>query len=237
MNTDLRLKIGFLDHHKIKKLQRRCGDGAVLSLIRLWCYAAANKSSGELSGMDAEDIEIAACWSHTERMLDVCGSLKLVEEIDGVFIIHDWEEHNPWAANAEARSEAARQAAEVRWAKGKKKQPLKSNAGRMHSAYLAHTNGNAPFLSFPFLSLPDHLANSSEFAECWIGWEQYRKEKKNNLTKESVKRQIKTLSSLTVEQAIETLNKSIENGWVGIFPDKVKSTSCGDDNRPQLKRL
>lgn len=62
MNIDIRLSVGFFDHPKIIKLERQLGLEGVTALLRLWLWAAQNRPSGMLSGMDGEDIEIAARW-------------------------------------------------------------------------------------------------------------------------------------------------------------------------------
>lgn len=224
MNTDIRLKVGFLDNQKVVKLQRRLGAEAVLSLIRLWIYAAENKPDGILDGFDSEDIEIICCWSHADGILPALLKLKLLEQIVGGFIIHDWEEHNPWAANAKSRSEQAKEAAKTRWDKERfKKQVVKPHADRMQCVYDEHAEGNAPFLTFPYLTLPTQYSCSSEFSKTWVEWEEYRIERKKKLTKASVKKQIKTLSELPVQSAIDCLNTSIQNGWTGIFVNKINT--------------
>ena len=57
MNSDIRLSVGFFDHPKIIKLERQLGLEGVTALLRLWLWAAQNRPSGILSGMDGEDIE------------------------------------------------------------------------------------------------------------------------------------------------------------------------------------
>ena len=85
--------------------------------------------------MDWEDIELAADWQGEERkFFEHCLGV-WIDEKDGVFSLHDWKEHNPWQAEAAARSEQARQNAKSGWKKRHEKQ--------------AQANGNAPFLSFP----------------------------------------------------------------------------------------
>jgi len=237
MNIDMRLKLGFLDHPKIIKLKRRCGADAVLSLLRLWCYAAENKPGGILSGMDEEDIEIASCWEHTESMLPVCTELKLITKKGGNYIIHDWKDHNPWAANAESRSETARLAATTRWEKDKEKRKVKSYAFSMQCAYDEHALSNAPFLSFPYLTLPKEYAHSKEFAECWVSWEKYRHEMKKTLKQSTVEKQIKSLSKYPVGVSIKAIDKSIESGWTGIFPEKIEDKKPAQPNDQQWMPL
>ena len=116
MNTDIRVAVSFLGHRKRKKLQRKLGPAAVLCLIDLWIVAAMNKPDGILAGMDAEDIALDSGWEgepqeFVEALIDV-GFLDLV---DGCYLLHDWHEHNSYAAKADMRRVASRNAADIRW--------------------------------------------------------------------------------------------------------------------------
>ena len=115
MNTDIRLSVGFWQHPKTKKLARRLGLEAVRSLQILWLWAAQNRPDGNLSGMDWEDIELAADWQGEEQAFFTACLGAFLDETDGGFVLHDWTEHNPWQAESEARSDAARKAALARW--------------------------------------------------------------------------------------------------------------------------
>ena len=102
---DIRIDTGFLTHHKTVKLQKRLGAEAVLCLVRLWCWCAENRPTGELVGMDTEDIEIVADWRGQEGVFtETLKSLKWLDD-DG---LHGWRERNPWAAGAPSRSDKAR---------------------------------------------------------------------------------------------------------------------------------
>lgn len=112
MATDARISTGFPAHPKTKKLRRRLGDSGPLACMYLFLWAAANRSDGDLSGLSDEDIELAVDWGGDEgafvaAMVDV----GFLDGEEGQRRIHDWEEHNPWAAGAEARSEKAKWAA------------------------------------------------------------------------------------------------------------------------------
>lgn len=99
MNTDIRLAIGFFDHPKTIKLERQLGLPGVVSLMRLWLWAAQNRPDGVLSGMDIDDIEIAARWNGEQRALyDVLTKLRFVDFVDSEPHLHDWKEHNEWQA-------------------------------------------------------------------------------------------------------------------------------------------
>lgn len=146
MNTDIRLSVGFWSHPKTKKTARRLGLDGVRSLQILWLWAAQNRPDGNLSGMDWEDIELAADWQGEERaFFELCLGMWIDETPDG-YALHDWQEHNPWQAEADARSEKARKAAQSRWGNAEAKQTqCSSNAQAMPE----HSSSNAPLLSSP----------------------------------------------------------------------------------------
>lgn len=120
MNQDIRLSVDFFGHHKVRRLRRALGADGALCLIALFCYAGKHRPTGALSGMGAEDIEEAAGWNGEAGafVAMVCG-LGLLEQCEeGVYQIHDWADHNPWAAGAEERramaSKAGKASAEAR---------------------------------------------------------------------------------------------------------------------------
>ncbi len=109
MNTDIRLSTGFWRHPKTKKLIRRTGLEGVRSLQILWAWAANEKPDGHLAGMDSEDIELAADWVGDDGVFfDAAVKLKWIDEVDDGYCLHDWKEHNPWAAAAQNRSDKSR---------------------------------------------------------------------------------------------------------------------------------
>lgn len=108
MNSDIRLSVGFWQHPKTKKTARRIGLEGVRSLQVLWLWAAVNRADGNLTGMDWEDIELAADWQGAERcFFDLCLGMWIDQTEEG-YILHDWQEHNSWAAEADDRSGKAR---------------------------------------------------------------------------------------------------------------------------------
>ena len=115
MNTDIRLSVGFWQHPKTKKMIKRLGLEGVRSLQVLWLWAAQNRPNGNLSGMDDEDIELAADWQGEDgKFINICREMWFDTTEFGLKL-HDWEEHNPWQTGAEARSDKARKAAQARW--------------------------------------------------------------------------------------------------------------------------
>ena len=112
MTSDARISTGLPAHPKTKKLIRRAGVVGAWHLVCLFLWAADNRSDGELTGMSDEDIELAVDWPGEDgafvRELVAVGFL---DGEEGGRSIHDWEEHNPWAAGSDARSEKSRFAA------------------------------------------------------------------------------------------------------------------------------
>jgi hypothetical protein len=109
MATDARLATSLPGHPKTKKLIKRLGQSAAWNLVCLILWAADNRSDGDLSGMSTEDIELSADWLGEDGQF--VAALVTVRFLDGqedAYKLHDWTEHNPWAAGAEARSAKAR---------------------------------------------------------------------------------------------------------------------------------
>lgn len=118
MNTDIRVLTTFPHHHKTKKLRRKLGPEGVCALIFLWLFAAENRPDGVLSGMDEDDICIAAQWDgDAQSMLGALLEVGFLELVEGAYVIHDWLVNNPWAASAPARKAKAEHAAKARWEK------------------------------------------------------------------------------------------------------------------------
>lgn len=119
MNSDIRLKTSFRDHRKRKKLHAKLGAEGVLAFIDLMLMAAETRPDGVLTDMDKTDVALDANWqgSH-EELVSTLIEVRLLDVLeDGTYAIHDWQDHNAYAAAAEKRSEAARNAALARWGK------------------------------------------------------------------------------------------------------------------------
>lgn len=67
--------------------------------------------------MTPEDIEISAKWEGAPgAWFSALIKLRLLDEMLGVYSVHDWEEHNGYAFHAPERTAKAKHAANVRWA-------------------------------------------------------------------------------------------------------------------------
>lgn len=114
MNTDFRVSIGFFDHLKTRRLRRKFGADGIYSLLRLWCFAATNYPDGLFPVDDAEIItEIIEWRGDPEAFWQALIQIGFIDNAEdkSAFLIHDWKEHNGYAAHAKERSESARKAA------------------------------------------------------------------------------------------------------------------------------
>lgn len=59
---------------------------------------------------------------------------------------------------------------------------------------------------------------SSEFASSWNEWLAYLKQKRKTPIPITIKKQLNQLEKLNEQDAIITINQSIQNGWQGLFP-------------------
>jgi hypothetical protein len=117
LNKDIRLITTFPRHPKTIKLKRILGTWE--PIITLWLWAAENRSSGNLEGMEVDDIAIASGWDKDAlALVDALVQVRFIEKLEnGAYLLHGWEQHNAYAAASEKRSEKARLAARARWEK------------------------------------------------------------------------------------------------------------------------
>jgi len=89
----------------------------VVSLLRLWEYTAQFKSDGALTNMDDIDIADSSFWAGDPTLfVKTLADLKWLDRRDdGIYCIHEWAEHNTYAANANARSKKASNAAKAKY--------------------------------------------------------------------------------------------------------------------------
>ena len=171
MNTDIRLQVTLLSHPKTIKLRRRLGDGAFIALIQLWIFVAQNKPSGQLTGMDVDDIEIAAGWTGEEgALVSELLTLRLLDETDDGYSVHDWQDNNPWCCKSDERSDQARKAINTRWEKvrSKKAETSKDNTECIDDKYsnnqdviLNDTNSNTECIDEKYSNNQDVILNDT----------------------------------------------------------------------------
>lgn len=107
--SDTRIKNSLPAHPKCRRLIRRHGQAAGWNLICLFLFTTQNRPNGDLSGMDNEEIEIAADWlGEPNAFVNVLVEIGFLDGHENEYVLHDWEEHNPWAAGFAMRSAKAR---------------------------------------------------------------------------------------------------------------------------------
>ena len=110
MNTDYRTPTSFYNDTRTARLQRRLGDSGIAAITFLWCFTALYRAEGILTDMDEEDIEFAAKWHGKKgKLVPTLLELRyLIKMQDGTYAVHEWAETNPWAADADNRSDKSR---------------------------------------------------------------------------------------------------------------------------------
>lgn len=244
MNCDIRVMTTFPHHHKTKKLRRKLGAEGVCALMFLWLFAAENRPDGVLSGMDEDDICIAAQWDgDASSMLQALLEVGFLELIEGDYVIHDWAENNPWAASAPARKAKAEHAAKARWEKrnaisSKQDAPsIESDAASMneHCSIMpvaGFSNAPSPIPSpspSPNPSLKTKTASGDAFVlpdwlpeSSWFSFVEMRKKIKKPMTDRAIELAIKKLDAMRSggHDIVAIIDNSVLNCWQDLFLPK-----------------
>jgi hypothetical protein len=81
-------------------------------------------------------------------------------------------------------------------------------------------------------SLPERLDNP-DFFKVWNEWLDHRRDIKKPLTQNMVKAQLKMMNREGAAVAMETMQQSMEQGWTGLFPEKI----TGGKNNARIKNI
>lgn len=147
MSNDARIMTSLPSHPKTRKLIKRHGQAAGWNLLCLFLFARDNKPDGDFTGMASDDIELAADWQGDDGLfVQSLIEFGFLDKTDNGYQIHDWADHNPWAAGAKKRSESASRNAAKRW--GGQCEPdavgINPHSESGKSAMQSAQNGNAP---------------------------------------------------------------------------------------------
>lgn len=159
MATDARISTALPSHPKTKKLARRLGPAGPLGCIYLFLWVASNRSDGDLAGLTDEDLELAVDWCGEEgafvrAMVDV----GFLDGEEGGRRVHDWAEHNPWAAGAGARSEKSSWAALCKqYGRAEAARRMPEYSQRIGAAHQQQTDGKPETAS----GVPDAVPESA----------------------------------------------------------------------------
>jgi hypothetical protein len=118
MSSGISVKLTFPRHPKTLKLVSLAGTYAPWHLILLWIFAGEFYPKGEIPSK--VDLEHQAGWKGEKgAFLDAVQSAGFLSEDreKGIYVLHDWRDHNAWIYFKEKRSMAAKRAVEARWEK------------------------------------------------------------------------------------------------------------------------
>jgi len=117
-NADFRVDASFNAHPKIRRLYALLGSQGVLSWILLLAHASQYETDGRFSGMSDDVIALAAHYpGAAPEFIGTLIELGLLDRRGKTLSLHDWNEHNGYAASYSIRSQRARKAAGARWSK------------------------------------------------------------------------------------------------------------------------
>ena len=82
--------------------------------------------------------------------------------------------------------------------------------------------------------IPDSLASSSEFLAAWKDWLAYRRERKKTLAPQTQAKQLAKLATWGALKAVHSIERSIEQGWQGLFdPEEQRGSAGGPAGSPE----
>lgn len=92
----VRIGVDFHRSEVIRTLKRRFGEGACWNLVRLLMWAAENRPTGCLSGLDDTEIEKIAGWKGApgDFVMELC-SIGYLQCRRPIYCIRGWEAHLP----------------------------------------------------------------------------------------------------------------------------------------------
>ena len=119
----IRLSVNWPTSHKRRHLQRKLGASGALALTDLWCWMGTHRPDGDLTGFSTQDVAANAGYRRdSARFVETLLELELLDQVtvDGKVIgykIHDWDDHQPYAATSKKRTDHAIARAKDQWAK------------------------------------------------------------------------------------------------------------------------
>ena len=234
------MKRSCMGHTKLKKLARRLSVptyAAVGLLECLWHLTAREAYRGDIGRLSDEDICVALDWAGDETQLIAalieCRWLDPSKEFR--IVVHDWHEHADDATKKAIARNNTTFATET--------QVLSDKSGNVATSRELSRLPEPEPVPKPeplppkppqgVVALFPERFHTPEFGEAITRWEVYRKERKHPpWTKSTVAAKAKAWAGLPISAVIAALDKSIENGWQGVFLDKPTKTMA--DKKSQI---
>ncbi len=259
MADDARVSCSLPEHPKTLKLLRRLQDAAGWSLVCLILWTAANRPDGDLAGLDAEEIELAAKWhGETGAFADGLSEVRFLDGEAGSFRIHDWAYWQPWVCQRGERIEKARHAANARWERrdGRGNHATSTAPSMLTAMPTTQPNPTTPKPKSKAkapapanaVALPGWVPT-----EAWAGFVEMRTQKRKPLTPRAIQLIVKELGKLREEgeDVGAILDQSTRNSWQDVFPlkengkngkresafDRVAAEDRQSDFRSKVRRV
>lgn len=204
-------------------------------LIELLCYCWREE------WIPADSSAIAQlCGCHDLAIVEPCLQLFQPHPDDPSKLVHKrlQAERLKQDQHREERSVSGRRGANSRWGR-----EIKENRAGVAHGILADSSANGSAINQPMakngsssspstsntsskeevgVEFPANL-KSADFGAAWESYLAYRKSSRlKSLAPASIQAQLRNLSEMGHDEAIEAINQSIANGWQGIFPPKTK---------------
>ena len=108
-------------------------------------------------------------------------------------------------------------------------QPCTDCTPTLHAVHPNRKEPSEPSIEPPAVISPDIL-KSERFSKSWAEWEKHRREIKKKLSPTTAHKQLAMLAEWGEEKAVYEIERSIRNGWQGLFFEKVNGF-----NKPTIK--
>ena len=241
----IKVEYGTLDKIEVARIATALGTdqyAVVGRMVKLWSYFDLHSREGFIAGVDAAFLDrlvgqtgfaaatIAAGWMQANG--------------DGV-TLPNFDRHN--GGGAKARALNTRRQSKFQNAKSKEPERYKSNAppnaeplqsalpeeGRKEERREENTpqppEGGIDQGVLPFSQPDPQLCaplDTPAFASVWADWLRYRRERRITTRPQTLTAQLKKLAGLGEAVAIATIERSILNGWNGLFPEGGKGNAA-----------
>lgn len=149
----LNLDLDYFSHPKTVRLIGLLGKGAEVLPIRLWCYCGKyHVESGKLASYSTEEVEAAVgWWGKSGDMVKAMIKVGFLEELNGEYKLHDWEDHE---GHLLALKERGKTAAKARWDKARVVSNATSNANEAPMQCSVPSSPSLPSKEKPPLNPP-----------------------------------------------------------------------------------
>jgi hypothetical protein len=227
------------DHPKFRRLAHTLKLPTPYVLGLLECLWQTGYQSGSDFIGDSTDVELCSEWPGEPGVLTsallACG---WIDEADGKYCIHDLYDHAPEYAKKRMRARRAyREQTEAAQNGAEKRRKAQNGADSAKSARVPNPTQPNPTEGSKepstVCTVPDVL-NTPAFLEAWENWLAYRRERKTKTTDRTKSAQLATLAAVGETSAIAAIEKSIRNGWQGLFPE---SNPPNDATSAKPKRI